>query len=186
MNKVDISKYRNTFTQNNKLYRFAWSIVYILLFRPSPISIFFWRRMLLRLFGAKIGFKVSIYPTTKIWSPANLEMGDYSCMSHFVECYNVDKVMIAPHSTISQYSFLCTATHDISDPHMKLIAAPINIGEGAWVCANAFIGPGVTIGEGAVVGARAVTFKNVDSWTVVAGNPAKFIKNRILNDNARQ
>ena len=108
-------------------------------------------------------------------------MGEYSCLSHFVDCYCVAPIKIGAHATVSQYSYLCTASHDIEDPQMPLVTAPITIGEGAWVTAGVFIGPGVTIGEGAVVGARSVVLKDVEAWTVVAGNPAKFIKNRQLS-----
>ena len=98
-----------------------------------------------------------------------------------MDCYNVDRVRIGAHATVSQYSFLCTAGHDIEDPHMKLRTAPITIGDGAWVCAGAYIGMGIHIGEGAVAAARAVVVKDVEVWTVVGGNPAKFIKKRSVH-----
>lgn len=85
---------------------------------------------------------------------------------------------IGAHVGISQYSFLCTASHDIADPHLRLIHAPIRIDDAAWVAADAFVGPGVHIGAGAVVGARASVFKDVDPWTVVCGNPARLLKKR--------
>jgi putative colanic acid biosynthesis acetyltransferase WcaF len=137
------------------------------------------------LFGAKIGRGVHPYPSAKIWAPWNLEMGDHSCLSFNVDCYSVAKVEIGAHATISQYSYLCTATHDFMVPDMPLVTAPIRVGEGAWVAACAFVGPGVTIGEGAVVGARAVVTKNVEAWTVVIGNPARFIKKRMLVNNSK-
>lgn len=82
--------------------------------------------------------------------------------------------------TISQYAFLCAATHDYEDATMPLVTAPIVIDNGAWICAASFVGPGVTIGEGAVVGAKAVVTKDVAPWDVVAGNPAKPVKKRVL------
>ena len=88
--------------------------------------------------------------------------------------------MIGSHATVSQYSFLCTASHDISDPQMRLVTAPIRIGDQSWVCAGVFVSPGVCIGPGAVVGAMSVVTRNVDEWTVVAGNPASFLKSRRL------
>jgi putative colanic acid biosynthesis acetyltransferase WcaF len=136
--------------------------------------------MLLRFFGARIDKGAHPYPRAKIWAPWNLEMGPHSCISDDVDCYCVDRVHIGAHATVSQYSYLCTATHDIEDPHMPLVTAPITIAAGAWVCADVFIGPGVTIGEGAVVGARSSVFRSVDPWAVVAGNPAKLIKQRCL------
>ena len=107
-------------------------------------------------------------------------MGDHSCLGHDVDCYCVAPVRIGANATVSQYSFLCTASHDYEDPHMGLITAPIRIGDGAWVAADAFVAPGVVVGEGAVIGARSTVYRDVDAWTVVAGNPARFIKSRQL------
>ena len=152
------------------------------LFRLSPQWFFGWRRLLLRLFGARIGRNAHVYTSVKIWAPWNLEMGEHSCLSHYVDCYCVDKIFIGPHATVSQYAFLCTAGHDIGDPHMKLTTAPIRIEAQAWVAARVYVGPGVTIREGAVCGACAVVVKDVAPWTVVAGNPARFI--RELQDRA--
>ena len=80
--------------------------------------------------------------------------------------------------TVSQEAYLCAGTHDYTDPHMPLVALPIHIGSEAWVCARAFLGPGVTIGEGAIVAACGVVTKDVPAWTIVGGNPARFIKRR--------
>jgi len=107
-------------------------------------------------------------------------MGDHSCLSHNVDCYCVALVKLGAHSTVSQYSYLCTASHDFENAKMPLVTSPIIIGEGAWVTADVFVGPGVTIGEGAVVGARSSVFKDVAPWTVVAGNPANLIKKRTI------
>lgn len=120
-------------------------------------------------------------PSTRIWAPWNLSMGDYACLSHDVDCYSVAPIRIGNQATVSQYSFLCAATHDVTDPHMRLLAAPIVISDQAWVCAGAFVGPGVTMNEGAVAGARSVVVKDVPAWNIVAGNPAKYIKMRVLN-----
>lgn len=105
-------------------------------------------------------------------------MGDGSCLSEQVDCYNVDKVRIGAKATVSQYSFLCTASRDYDDAALPLVTAPIIIGDRAWVTADVFVGPGVTIGEGAVALARSTVLHDVEPWTVVAGNPAKFIKHR--------
>lgn len=107
-------------------------------------------------------------------------MGDHSCLSGKVDCYCVAPIHIGAHATVSQYSFLCAASHDIEQADMPLTTGPIDIADGAWIAADVFIGPGVQIGEGAVVGARASVFEDVEPWTVVAGNPAKLIKRRIL------
>ena len=168
-------------TKINRLGRVIWHLVWLVLYRPTPRSLHLWRCFLLRLFGAKIGKDAHPYPTAKIWAPWNLEMADHSCLSEYVDCYSVDKIHIGAHAVVSQYTFLCTASHDYDDPEFPLVSAPIKIGANAWVAADFFVGPGVTIGEGSVVGARSSVFKNVEAWTVVAGHPAKFIKNRDNN-----
>ncbi len=112
--------------------------------------------------------------------PWKLEMGEYSSLGEHVICYNVGGVRIGGHSTISQYSHLCSSTHDYEHPHMLQVFVPIEIEDQVWVCADAFIAPGVTIGQGAVVGARASVFHDVEPWTVVGGNPARPIKKRVL------
>lgn len=178
--KIDLSNYQSRISYCNKFVRVLWQIVWLILFRPSPVILHSWRRFLLRIFGARIGKGAHPYPSARIWAPWNLEMGDYSCLGHYVDCYCVDEVKIGNHVTVSQYSYLCTASHDIEDPKMRLIIAPIIIEDGAWITAGVYIGPGITVGEGAVLGAHSVVVKDVEPWTVVAGNPARFIKNRKL------
>ncbi len=167
----------------NQLMRVLWRTIWLLAYRPSPKICHGWRRFLLRMFGAKIARDAYPHPSVKIWAPWNLEMGSQSSLGPDVDCYCVDKVVIGAGATVSQYSFLCAATHDYRDLCMPLVTAPILIGERAWVAADVFIGPGVTIGEGAVVGARSSVYRNVDPWTVVAGNPVGILKTRTcLND----
>jgi putative colanic acid biosynthesis acetyltransferase WcaF len=168
------------FTLRNKIYRVLWKAVWLFLFRPTPRSFHAWRCLLLRAFGAKLGAAIHPYPSARIWAPWNLEMGNHSCLGENVDCYCVDKIRIGPHATVSQYSFLCTASHDYKDPAMPLVTGPITIGEHAWIAADVFVAPGVTIGDGAVVTARSSVFYDIDSWTVAAGNPAKSVKRREL------
>lgn len=162
----------------NRIGRTLWNVVWLVLFRPSPRMLHPWRRILLRLFGAKIGNGAHIYPSCKIWAPWNLEMKADTCLSHYVDCYCVAPVTLEQGAKVSQYSYLCTA--DKNYDTRELIAKPIRICTNAWVCADVFIAPGVTVGEGAVVGARSSVFKDVEPWTVIGGNPAKFIKQREL------
>ena len=177
--KLDLKNYKNRHSLRSKVARAVWNVVWLLLFRPTPRGVLYgWRRFLLRFFGAKIGRGVNVLPSCRIWQPWNLSMGDFSCLSEGVECYSVAKITVGAQVVVSQGAFLCTASHDIASPLMELIYKPISINNQAWVAARAFIGPGVTIGEGAVVGACAVVTKDVEPWTVVAGNPARVIKKR--------
>ncbi len=155
-----------------------WQCAWLLLFRPSP---WFWhvpRRALLRLFGARVGRAVQIMPSARIWAPWNLSLGDYATVSHGVDLYSVARIDIGSHATVSQRAFLCTASHHVDHPNMPLLSAPIRIENGAWVAAEAFVAPGVTIGTDAVAGARAVVLHDVPACTIVAGNPARIIRER--------
>ena len=180
---LDVSKDKcpSPHSLKNKLGRVIWAMVWGTVFRWSPRVFFGWRRFLLRCFGARIGKNARISPSVRVWAPWNLVVGDEVAIAHDVDCYCVDRLTIGDHATVSQYSFLCTASHDISDPHMGLITAPIQIGSQSWVCAGVFVSPGVTIGEGAVVGAMSVVTRDVEPWTVVAGNPAKYRRTRTLS-----
>lgn len=183
---ADIEKFQRThrltrtttLALRNQIGRAIWNVVWLLLFRPTPRPFHAWRCLLLRLFGAKLGKAVHPYPSARIWAPWNLEMGDHSCLSEQVDCYCVDKIQIAAHATVSQYSFLCTASHDYTDPAMPLVTAPIIIGERAWVTADVFVAPGVTIGKGAVITARSSVFSDIEPWVVATGNPATTVKQR--------
>lgn len=164
----------------NKAGRVLWGVVRVVLFRPTPRFMDGWRRFLLRCFGARIGKGARILSSARVWAPWNLEMGEFACLGEAVDCYCVDKVSIGAHATVSQYTFLCTASHDIADPHMRLITAPIAVGDQAWVAADVFVGPGVCIGQGCVVAARSSVFKDLPAWKVCAGTPARVVRDRFL------
>ncbi len=181
--EIDLSTYKNSLSRKNQILRFIWTLVWGVLARPLPRSFGNgWKLFLLRLFGAKVDPKAVVYSSARIYMPWNLEMGAYSCLAPEVDCYNADKIKIGAHSTISQKTYLCAASHDINKSNYPLITGAIVINDQAWIGADVFIGMGVTIGQGAVVGARTCVFKDVEPWTVVGGNPAKFIKIRVIND----
>ena len=164
----------------NKLARLVWQLAWLLLFRPSP---WFWhapRRVLLRLFGARVGRGVQIMPSVKIWAPWNLALGECATVGAGVDLYAVGRIEIGAHATVSQRAFLCTATHNVDHPHMPLVVAPVKVGAGAWVCAEAYVHPGVELGVDAVAGVRAVVLHDVPPGQIVGGNPAKFLRMRNL------
>lgn len=162
----------------NKLGRLVWYIAWLLLYRPTPRPCHAWRCLLLRIFGAKLGRGVHPYPSSRVWAPWNLIMEDHSCISDYVNCYNVAPICIGKYSTVSQYSFLCSASHDYSRASMPLVVAPITIGSNAWITADVFVGPGVTIGDGCVVTARSTVLNDLPEWQLARGNPAKPFKSR--------
>lgn len=141
----------------------------------SPVRI-----LALRLFGARIETPALVMDGVTVWHPWSLTLHRYCTLGRGVEVYNYADIVVGEQATVSQYSYLCSATHDHEDPTMPLQYRPISIGSQAWVAAGCFIGPGVTVGEGAVVGARSVVVRDVPPWTVVAGNPARILKVRRL------
>jgi putative colanic acid biosynthesis acetyltransferase WcaF len=162
--------------------------VWLVLYRPSPTLLHGWRAFLLRIFGAKIGSPAYIYPSSQVWAPWNLTMGNHSTLADGVDCYCVDKVTMGSFCTVSQYSYLCTAGHDYEDPailtqpQMPLVAGPITFGDRVWITADVYVGPGVTLGDGVVVLARSSVFDDIPAWKVAAGTPAKVIRERKLRD----
>jgi len=174
--ELDISANRNNpkYRRSELLRRIAWALC-TPLFRFSPRPMVAWRCFLLRLFGAGIGRNVHIYSTATIYMPWNLDVADWAAIGEHVYIYNLGPVSIGSCATLSPHAYICAGTHDHRKADMPLLKPVIHIGAQAWVCAAAFIGPGVTVGEGAVVGARAVAVKDVSAWSIVAGNPAKQI-----------
>lgn len=182
MNNI-VLKYENKLGRKHQIIRFIWGIVWCLFARPFPRSVGNGLKLfLLRLFGAKVSNNAVVYSSAKIYYPANLIMEEYACLASNVDCYNVDIIKLGKGVTISQGAYLCTASHDVTNRQHTLITAPIVIEDHAWVAADAFVGMGVTIGEGAVVGARAAVFKDVEPWAIVGGNPAKLLKKRVIKD----
>jgi len=168
-------------TLGNKLARTAWAIVYHAIFRWVPPPLHGVRRVILRAFGAQLRGDCHIYPSVQIWAPWNLRMEDGACLAPGVICYNVAKVALGRNARVSQHAHLCAASHDHEDRRMPLISAPITIGAGAWVCADAFVSMGVTIGRDAVIGARAVVTKDMPAGMVCVGFPCRPVRPRWRN-----
>lgn len=174
--------YINQLPKANLIKRALWNVCSFFLFRCFPTFYFRkWRNFVLRLFGAQIDSEAHVYSSAIITNPWNLKMERLACLGPHSICDNGVLVVLEENATVSQYSYLCTSSHIIDDKRFELIRKPIFIKKDAWVAAGCFIGMGVTIGEGAVVGAKAAVFKNVEPWTVVGGNPAKFLKKRYCN-----
>jgi putative colanic acid biosynthesis acetyltransferase WcaF len=150
------------------------------LYRTSPRPFFGWRRFLLRLFGANIASSARPYPRARVWAPWNLTMHHMSCLADDVDCYCVGSICLGPHAIVSQHVHLCSATHDYRQRAFPLLVGAITLGRESWVAAGAYIGPGITVGEGAVVGARSTVTKDVPPWSVAVGVPARVLSVRTL------
>lgn len=155
------------------------------LFAWSPTPLHAWRRGMLRRFGARIGTRVVVYPSAAITQPWCLEIGDESAVGPGVVLYSLGAIRLGARVTVSQRAHLCAATRDHRRRDFPLVRRPILVEDDAWIAAEAFVGPGVRIGRGAVVAARAVAVRDVDDWQVVAGNPARVVSRRSLADPRR-
>ncbi len=179
----EFDKYVDNYSLRNRIKRLSWNICHAILIRPFSLPLFNrWRICVFRLFGAKVGAHSKICASADIWAPWNLIVGQHTALGPHTIIYNPGKITLGNKVTISQYSYLCTATHDYESPLHTLYSRPIVIHDYAWVAARAFVGPGVTIGSYAIVGATASVFKDVPHHAIVGGNPARLIKTRLLNN----
>lgn len=175
---------RPSFSIANRLARLTWGVTSALLFRLSPRPMHGWRAMLLRSFGAKLGKGVHVYPRAKIWAPWNLVCADYAGIGDGAEIYNPAPMYFGEFCVVSQDSYVCGATHDYNDPAFPLLAYEMHVGARAWICARASVGPGVQVGEGAVLGLASVATRDLEQWTVYAGSPAIAVKRRKQGEGA--
>lgn len=170
--------HRPTFGILARLRRLTWHVAYLVGFRFSPTPFHGWRCLILRVFGARIGKANYIYPTARIWAPWLLETGDVVTIAHGVEVYNPGGVRLAHHTIVSQHAYLCGATHDFDSRNFDYVKKLISSEPYAWICAKAIVLPGVTCKTGSVLGAGAVASKDLEAWTVYAGNPCKAVRQR--------
>ncbi len=169
-----------SFTLGNRLLRVVWQACWLVLCRWTPPPLHGWRALMLRLFGASLGRGCRVHASVRIWLPSTLTLGDNVLIGPGARIYNQGRIAIGNDSVVSQGAFLCASTHDLSDPDFQLQLRPITVGRRCWVAAEGFVGPGVTMGDGAALAARGALFEDADSWTVYRGNPATAIKPRAL------
>jgi putative colanic acid biosynthesis acetyltransferase WcaF len=169
---------RPAFPAGNRLRRALWRAVWAAGFRWVPTPLFGVRAGILRRFGARVGERNYIYPSCTVWAPWLLETEDVVTLGSGVEVYNPSGVRLEHHAIVSQGAFLCGASHRVDDPAFPMVSAPIRVGPYAWVCARAIVLMGVHIGEGAVLGAGAVASRDLEPWTIYAGNPARAVGRR--------
>ena len=156
-----------------------WWFVQATLFAWSPQFAYKWRALLLRWFGAKIGKDVVIRPSVRVTYPWKLTIGDYAWVGDNAELYTLGRITIGNNAVVSQSSYLCTGSHDYQAEAFDIYALPIVIEDEAWVATDVFIAPGVTIGKGAVIGARSSVYKNMPAGMICTGSPAKPMKERV-------
>jgi putative colanic acid biosynthesis acetyltransferase WcaF len=166
------NRHTSSYSLQEKIWRLLWAIAQATFFRYSFHTWNKWRIFLLKSYGADIDYSCIIRRTVKVECPWNLKMGQNSCLGDRVIVYCLGKITIGDRVSISQYAHLCAGTHDYNDIDMPLLRLPITINDDVWLAAESFVGPNVVIGEGAILGARAVAMRDLDSWTIYSGNPA--------------
>lgn len=171
-----------SFTLRNRLLRVVWQVSWLLLCRFTPPPLHRWRAVVLRLFGASVGPGARVHASVHIWLPANLELGDQVLIGPGVRLYNQGHIRIGARTVVSQRAHLCASSHDLADPHFQLTLRPITVGTGCWIAAEAFVGPGASMGDGAVLAARGVLFGQAEADAVYSGNPAVWLKRRELRE----
>ncbi|MDA9405942.1 WcaF family extracellular polysaccharide biosynthesis acetyltransferase [Bradyrhizobium sp. CCBAU 45384] len=149
-----------------------WQVVQQTLFAWSPQPAYGWRRWLLRIFGAEVGQGVLVRPTARVTYPWKVKLGNHCWIGDHAELYSLGPIAVGESAVVSQRSYLCAATHDYKNINFPLIAKQVVIEREAWVAADCFVAPGVTIGKGAIVGARSTVLRDVEARSIVAGNPA--------------
>jgi putative colanic acid biosynthesis acetyltransferase WcaF len=188
--QIDLSKFSCSYKTELKtrILTKLWSIAGRPLFRYSSLGFsggrfFDWfRAALLRLFGARVGRGVVIRPC-EITSPWNFSIGDYSWIGQDALLCSLAPIAIGSHVCVSQRAFLCTGSHDVSDPNFGLVTGEIHVKDGCWVCAGVFIGPGVTLHKGAVAAAGSVVMRDLPAMSISGGNPCAFIKRRHIRNH---
>lgn len=162
--------------------KLLWRLAYPLLIKWTPRQLLPWRRFVYQQFGAKLARGVNIRPSAFVWHPWLLTMGEYSCLADDVLVYNLGPLTIGDHTVISQRAHICNGTHDYRVPSLPLVRPTSHIGSGVWVCADAFVGPGVTIGDNTIVGAAAVVMRDLPEGVIAAGNPAVVVRTRPMGE----
>ncbi|MCD2258230.1 putative colanic acid biosynthesis acetyltransferase [Psychroserpens luteolus] len=166
------------FRGKSKIVVQLWWIVEKTLFAWSPQFFYGWRRFLAKLFGAKIGKNVLLRPSVKMTYPWKVSIGDNSWIGDDVVLYSLGEIEIGSNTVISQKGYICTGSHDYNKTDFPIYAKKISIGNECWLATDVFVAPGISIGDGTVVGARSSVIDNLDGFSVFVGSPAKFLKKR--------
>jgi len=158
-----------------------WWLVQSTCFGLSPKFMYSFRRVLLRLFGAKIGKGVLIRPSARITYPWKLTIGDYSWIGDDSIIYNLGQIDIGSNVSIAHRVYLCTGYHEIDKITFDIGVKSISIEDESWLSNDVFIAPGVNVGHGTVIGARSAVFKDMPAGTVCYGQPCVPIRKRLMS-----
>lgn len=151
------------------LWEYAW--IFLCIWTPKPFNL--WRLSILRVFGTKVHGRPFVHQRARIQIPWNVELYNGSCLGDRANLYSLDRITIGEGAVVAQEAYLCTGTHEFSNPTLPLMTAPITVQARSFIGARAFVLPGVTIGERAVIGACSVVTRSIPGAMVARGNPAR-------------
>lgn len=171
-------RYHSPWTLSARVKMLLWRVFQAMLFRPSPKALYRWRNFLLQIFGASLYGKPFVSQSAKIRIPWHLTMHDRACIGEHAEIYNLGRITLHERCTVAQHTYLCAGSHDFEIRTLPLVTKGITVQAEAFIGARALILPGVTIGEGCLIGAGSVVTKDTECWNVYAGNPARRIRSR--------
>ena len=171
-------RYISPYTRREKIGRLLWAIAEKTIFRLSFPTWYGWRAAILRRFGAKVGPRCQIRRTAHFECPWNFSCGDHCAIGEHAIVYALGPITLGSRVTVGQYSHLCAGTHDFTKKSLPLVRPPVTLGDDVWLGAEAFVGPGITLREGALLGARGSAFKDLEPWTINVGSPARKIRDR--------
>lgn len=174
----DDARHVSPFSSREKVGRLLWAFVQGTVFRFSFPTWYRWRIALLRAFGARIDWSCRIRRTARFECPWNLTCGANCAIGDHAIVYALGPITLGRRVSVSQYSHLCAGTHDFSRFDLPLVRPPIVLENDAWLGTDAFVGPGVTLHEGALLGARASAFRDLEPWSINVGNPARKVRDR--------
>lgn len=171
-------RHTSAYSTREKIGRILWAITQATLFRCSFHTNNRWRIWLINRFGGHVHPRCIIRRTVRIECPWNLTMGQNCSLGDRAIIYCLGPVTLAERVSVSQHAHLCAGSHDFTRVDLPLTRPPITIEPDVWIAADAFVGPNLTIGRGAILGARACAFSDLEPWTIYGGNPAKKLRDR--------
>ncbi|MFT5738663.1 MAG: putative colanic acid biosynthesis acetyltransferase WcaF [Maribacter sp.] len=175
-----VTAYDSPWSVSQRIKMLVWEYVWLLFCSWTPKPANAWRLFWLKLFGCTIYGKPFVHQRARIQIPWNLILHNHACLGDRANAYTLGVIEIFEHATVGQEVYLCTGTHAFDKASMNLITSKITICKGVFIGARAFVMPGITVGENAIIGAGSLVTRNVDANTIVGGNPAKLIKTRNL------
>jgi putative colanic acid biosynthesis acetyltransferase WcaF len=170
------SRYASPWGFQQRARMLLWSMVWRLLCGWTPKPLNAWRLLWLRAFGCKTNGRPFIHQRARIQIPWNVTLQDRACVGDRANLYSLGEIELGSGCTVAQEAYLCTGTHDLTRPDQPLVTGKITVGADAFIGARAFVMPGITVGEGAVVGACSVVTRDVQPRFIVAGSPARFLR----------